>query len=157
MCGRASLLETVLGLDLEKRGNALYLLTPWLLLFACGIAGGLLVDRAIERGDDGTARATTRARKAAAVAGSVLPSACCVGLAFVREVRGGGERDGREEGGHAAEEDGRIAARRLQHIVDAGAEDDAEAALQRKHNAERHAEEERALHREIAKHEHEAA
>ena len=29
----------------------------------------------------------------------------------------------------------------LQHIVDAGAEDDAQAALQRKHDAERHAEE----------------
>ena len=74
-----------LGLDLEKRGNALYLLAPWLLLGACGVVGGLLVDRAIARGG-GTVRATTRARKIAAVAGSVLPSACCVGLAFVHST-----------------------------------------------------------------------
>ena len=91
------------------------------------------------------------------MAAPALALAVGVGLALVREVRGGGERDGRKEGGHAAEEDGWIAACRLQHIVDARAEDDAQAALQRKHDAERHAEEERALHREISRHQQAAA
>ena len=71
-----------LGLDLGAKGNALYMLTPWILLGLCGVGGGLLVDRAIARGG-GTTRATTRARKVAATVGAVLPSACCVGLAFI--------------------------------------------------------------------------